>query len=161
MFLSLRSFLFFARFLIKHFTKTCGKALDGFVLSNWNPSWEGNIRVILLCVLWDARHDKLLLELVVVGMCSVQRQTMEFFLCAIWLSFATFYWLSAALKINPFNQLLIDLSLNVDTPSSFYRQNGYAGTYPGRSSSASGAPSTLLNRFVSTGGSPNDIRPDR
>ncbi|KAK3571181.1 hypothetical protein QTP86_004895 [Hemibagrus guttatus] len=41
------------------------------------------------------------------------------------------------------------------------RQNGYAGTYPGRSSSASSAPSTPFNRFISTGGSPNDSKPDR
>ncbi|XP_027004779.2 FH1/FH2 domain-containing protein 3 isoform X2 [Tachysurus fulvidraco] len=41
------------------------------------------------------------------------------------------------------------------------RQNGYAGTYPGRSSSASSAPSTSFNRFISTGGSPTDSKPDR
>ncbi|XP_060777751.1 FH1/FH2 domain-containing protein 3 isoform X1 [Neoarius graeffei] len=41
------------------------------------------------------------------------------------------------------------------------RQNGYAGTYPGRSSSASSAPSTPFNRFISTGGSPTDSKPDR
>ncbi|KAF4088333.1 hypothetical protein AMELA_G00081140 [Ameiurus melas] len=41
------------------------------------------------------------------------------------------------------------------------RQNGYAGTYPGRSLSASSAPSTPFNRFVSTGGSPTDSKPDR
>ncbi|MCJ8728758.1 hypothetical protein PDJAM_G00008060 [Pangasius djambal] len=41
------------------------------------------------------------------------------------------------------------------------RQNGYAGTYPGRSSSASSAPSTPFNRFVSTGGSQTDSKPDR
>ncbi|XP_058243003.1 FH1/FH2 domain-containing protein 3 isoform X6 [Hemibagrus wyckioides] len=41
------------------------------------------------------------------------------------------------------------------------RQNGYAGTYPGRSSGASSAPSTPFNRFITTGGSPNDSKPDR
>ncbi|KAF7708456.1 hypothetical protein HF521_017513 [Silurus meridionalis] len=40
------------------------------------------------------------------------------------------------------------------------RQNSYAGTYPGRSSSASSAPSTPFNRF-STGGSPTDSKTDR
>ncbi|XP_047011754.1 FH1/FH2 domain-containing protein 3 isoform X2 [Ictalurus punctatus] len=45
--------------------------------------------------------------------------------------------------------------------SSVGRQNGYAGTYPGRSLSASSAPSTPFNRFVSTGGSPTDSKPDR
>ncbi|KAI5618284.1 FH1/FH2 domain-containing protein 3 isoform X1 [Silurus asotus] len=42
----------------------------------------------------------------------------------------------------------------------FGRQNSYAGTYPGRSSSASSAPSTPFNRF-STGGSPTDSKTDR
>ncbi|TSK34713.1 FH1/FH2 domain-containing protein 3 [Bagarius yarrelli] len=41
------------------------------------------------------------------------------------------------------------------------RQHGYAGTYPGRSPSASSAPSTPVNRFASTGGSFTDSKPDR
>ncbi|XP_026795713.3 FH1/FH2 domain-containing protein 3 isoform X7 [Pangasianodon hypophthalmus] len=41
------------------------------------------------------------------------------------------------------------------------RQNGYAGTYPGRSSGASSAPSTPFNRFISTGGSQTDTKSDR
>ncbi|KAF5901106.1 FH1/FH2 domain-containing protein 3-like, partial [Clarias magur] len=41
------------------------------------------------------------------------------------------------------------------------RQNGYAGTYPGRSSGASGVSSTPFNRFAPTGGSPTDSKPDR
>lgn len=92
---------------------------------------------------------------------------MKLILCAIWLSFATFFcWLSATLNMNTISQLLIDIGLNDDrkcfiSPSSFTRQNGYAGTYPGRSLSASSAPSTPFNRFVSTGGSPTDSKPDR
>ncbi|KAM9488853.1 FH1/FH2 domain-containing protein 3 isoform 4-T4 [Clarias gariepinus] len=41
------------------------------------------------------------------------------------------------------------------------RTNGYAGTYPGRSSGASSVSSTPFNRFASTGGSPTDSKPDR
>ncbi|KAM9488850.1 FH1/FH2 domain-containing protein 3 isoform 1-T1 [Clarias gariepinus] len=46
------------------------------------------------------------------------------------------------------------------TPS-VARTNGYAGTYPGRSSGASSVSSTPFNRFASTGGSPTDSKPDR
>ncbi|XP_059363533.1 FH1/FH2 domain-containing protein 3-like isoform X1 [Carassius carassius] len=46
-----------------------------------------------------------------------------------------------------------------------YRQasesNGYAGTYPGRSSGVSSAPSTPYNRFGPSGGTPADSKPDR
>uniref|UniRef100_A0A8C1JT04 Formin homology 2 domain containing 3b n=1 Tax=Cyprinus carpio TaxID=7962 RepID=A0A8C1JT04_CYPCA len=39
--------------------------------------------------------------------------------------------------------------------------NGYAGTYPGRSSGVSSAPSTPYNRFGPSGGPPADSKPDR
>uniref|UniRef100_A0A8C1JVY9 Formin homology 2 domain containing 3b n=1 Tax=Cyprinus carpio TaxID=7962 RepID=A0A8C1JVY9_CYPCA len=39
--------------------------------------------------------------------------------------------------------------------------NGYAGTYPGRSSGVSSAPSTPYNRFGPSGGTPADSKPDR
>ncbi|XP_016308224.1 FH1/FH2 domain-containing protein 3-like [Sinocyclocheilus anshuiensis] len=39
--------------------------------------------------------------------------------------------------------------------------NGYAGTYPGRSSGLSSAPSTPYNRFGPSGGTPADSKPDR
>ncbi|XP_026084876.1 FH1/FH2 domain-containing protein 3-like isoform X2 [Carassius auratus] len=38
---------------------------------------------------------------------------------------------------------------------------GYAGTYPGRSSGVSSAPSTPYNRFGPSGGTPADSKPDR
>ncbi|XP_076826885.1 FH1/FH2 domain-containing protein 3 isoform X6 [Brachyhypopomus gauderio] len=41
------------------------------------------------------------------------------------------------------------------------RQNGYAGTFPGRTSGVSNAASTPYNRCISTGGPATDIRPDR
>ncbi|XP_050987467.1 FH1/FH2 domain-containing protein 3 isoform X3 [Labeo rohita] len=39
--------------------------------------------------------------------------------------------------------------------------NGYTGTYPGRSSGVSSAPSTPYNRFGPSGGPPADSKPDR
>ncbi|XP_037392964.1 FH1/FH2 domain-containing protein 3 isoform X5 [Pygocentrus nattereri] len=41
------------------------------------------------------------------------------------------------------------------------RQNGYAATFPGRSSGVSSAPSSPFGRFISTGSPPADGKPDR
>ncbi|KAL6489635.1 hypothetical protein MHYP_G00033760 [Metynnis hypsauchen] len=45
--------------------------------------------------------------------------------------------------------------------SLFSRQNGYAATFPGRSSGVSSAPSSPFGRFISTGSPPADGKPDR
>uniref|UniRef100_A0A8C1TZE2 Formin homology 2 domain containing 3b n=1 Tax=Cyprinus carpio TaxID=7962 RepID=A0A8C1TZE2_CYPCA len=48
-----------------------------------------------------------------------------------------------------------------NTSCSSCGSNGYAGTYPGRSSGVSSAPSTPYNRFGPSGGPPADSKPDR
>uniref|UniRef100_A0A8C2FN03 Formin homology 2 domain containing 3b n=1 Tax=Cyprinus carpio TaxID=7962 RepID=A0A8C2FN03_CYPCA len=53
------------------------------------------------------------------------------------------------------------LALNGQRIDDISESNGYAGTYPGRSSGVSSAPSTPYNRFGPSGGTPADSKPDR
>ncbi|XP_059363534.1 FH1/FH2 domain-containing protein 3-like isoform X2 [Carassius carassius] len=53
------------------------------------------------------------------------------------------------------------LPLNGQRVDDISESNGYAGTYPGRSSGVSSAPSTPYNRFGPSGGTPADSKPDR
>ncbi|XP_059423499.1 FH1/FH2 domain-containing protein 3 isoform X3 [Carassius carassius] len=53
------------------------------------------------------------------------------------------------------------LPLNGQRIDDISESNGYAGTYPGRSSGVSNAPSTPYNRFGPPGGPPADSKPDR
>uniref|UniRef100_A0A8C1TXL5 Formin homology 2 domain containing 3b n=1 Tax=Cyprinus carpio TaxID=7962 RepID=A0A8C1TXL5_CYPCA len=53
------------------------------------------------------------------------------------------------------------LPLNGQRIDDISESNGYAGTYPGRSSGVSSAPSTPYNRFGPSGGPPADSKPDR
>ncbi|XP_050987469.1 FH1/FH2 domain-containing protein 3 isoform X5 [Labeo rohita] len=53
------------------------------------------------------------------------------------------------------------LPLNGQRIDDISESNGYTGTYPGRSSGVSSAPSTPYNRFGPSGGPPADSKPDR
>uniref|UniRef100_A0A8C1VTU0 Formin homology 2 domain containing 3b n=1 Tax=Cyprinus carpio TaxID=7962 RepID=A0A8C1VTU0_CYPCA len=53
------------------------------------------------------------------------------------------------------------LALNGQRIDDISESNGYAGTYPGRSSGVSSAPSTPYNRFGPSGGTPADSKLDR
>ncbi|KAF4103429.1 hypothetical protein G5714_016312 [Onychostoma macrolepis] len=53
------------------------------------------------------------------------------------------------------------LPLNGQRIDDISESNGYADTYPGRSSGVSSAPSTPYNRFGPSGGPPADSKPDR
>ncbi|XP_073703066.1 FH1/FH2 domain-containing protein 3 isoform X2 [Garra rufa] len=53
------------------------------------------------------------------------------------------------------------LPLNGQRIDDISESNSYTGTYPGRSSGVSSAPSTPYNRFGPSGGPPADSKPDR
>uniref|UniRef100_A0A9J8DLH4 Formin homology 2 domain containing 3b n=1 Tax=Cyprinus carpio carpio TaxID=630221 RepID=A0A9J8DLH4_CYPCA len=63
-------------------------------------------------------------------------------------------------RIDDISESLSDVRYS-NTSCSSCGSNGYAGTYPGRSSGVSSAPSTPYNRFGPSGGPPADSKPDR
>uniref|UniRef100_A0A9J7X167 Formin homology 2 domain containing 3b n=1 Tax=Cyprinus carpio carpio TaxID=630221 RepID=A0A9J7X167_CYPCA len=63
-------------------------------------------------------------------------------------------------RIDDISESLSDVR-HSNTSYSSCGSNGYAGTYPGRSSGVSSAPSTPYNRFGPSGGTPADSKPDR
>ncbi|XP_016411788.1 FH1/FH2 domain-containing protein 3-like isoform X3 [Sinocyclocheilus rhinocerous] len=63
-------------------------------------------------------------------------------------------------RIDDISESLSDIRYS-NTSCSSCGSNGYAGTYPGRSSGVSSAPSTPYNRFGPSGGPPADSKPDR